>query len=538
MPNSRTLLPAALVFFLGVAPFLGAQTVLEGVPPDMDAVIAWDHPLESVAALRKASWYAPLLQLFALENPSAPEDIRGFLDALPEHLPFLEERVVLAARGEGSGFRWLAIAGNRSKLGLEAVVTRLDDILGLELALGDVARVPGGKLADAGPGVAVGRSKSHLVFGTTTSIVRRALRRLADPSTTIPQAYRRLVSKTQGIRIVLPDGPLLKQFKSTFASRDGDEFLSPLLVGAITDSFASAKSLFAQLELGPRPRLRLEIEGATPAAPRKGWRVGFRKPPLLDLRLHRDLATLWRQRDRWVPKGAEPSLAEFTSTMNIFLGGYDFDDLMAELKPGIQLVAALPRLGKRRESPELLLPSFALILRTRFGADLRDRFEAAFQTFLAITNANATEEAQQPILLRHEKSSVGTLCIARRLTDPVNGRKGSEYNFEPTLLQSGDRLIIATRPDLAVGLARLAIEKVTGGDHLEVDGFALARILELDRERLEEQALVERGADEPEARRFADRIIAFAKAFRRLRLQIGDEQATKVLTLTLEPAKP
>ncbi len=538
MPNSKRLLPLALVLVLGTSAFLPAQDALAGIPPDMDAVLAWDHPMEGSKALQQAPWYDALLQLFALENPSAPKDIGNFFATLARYSDLLEQKIVVAARGQGNHFRWLAIARNTSKLGLEAAAAKLGDLLDLDLELGEVNRVPGGRVADAGPGVTVGRSKSHLVLGATSAIVRRALRRLSDPSTVVPDAYGSLTSAAKGVRLVLPDGLFLKEFKSNFNLGDTDEFLSPLLLGGITNALASTKSLFAELVVGPQPTLRVEIDRPESHSPQKDWKLAFRRPPLLNIHLGRDLATLWRQRDQWVPKGAEPALAEFTSTMNIFLGGYDFDDLMSELKPGVAFVASLPIAGKAKTRPELLLPSFALMFRTRFDTDLRRRFEAAFQTFLAVTNANSTEEAQQPILLRHEKTAVGTLCIARRLSDPVNGRKGSEYNFEPTLLQSGDRLIIATRPDLAVHLARLGIESTVHGDDLDVDGAALAEILRLNRERLEEQALVERGAEEDEARRFADRIIGLARAFRGLRLRSFDHEHRRVLTLSLEPAKP
>ena len=538
MPNSKSLLPVALVIVLGGSTFLRAQDALAGIPPDMDAVVTWDRPAESVGSLTKAPWYGPLLQLLALENPSAPQEIGRFLATLSRYNSFLQEKIVLAARGEGNEFRWLAIARDQSKLGLEEAVTRLNDLLNLELDLEDVAAVRGGRVAGAGPGVAVGRSRSHLVLGATKAIVQRALRRLSDASSTVPEAYRRLASTAKGIRLILPDGLFLKELKSNFQTEDADEFLSPILLGDIGHGLAATKSLFAGFELGPQPSVRIEVDRLeAPSAP-KTWKLGFRRPPLLDIHLGRDLATLWRQRDQWVPKAAEPALAEFSSTMNIFLGGYDFDDLMSELKPGVAFIATLPDSVKGPERPELLLPSFALVFRTKFAPDLRDRFESAFQTFLAVTNANSTEEAQQPLLISHEKTSVGTLCIARRLSDPVNGRKASEYNFEPTLLQTGDRLIIATRPDLAVEIGRLAIKNVARQDDLRVDGAALARILELDRERLEEQALVERGDDEEGARRFADRIIALAKALRRLRLRSFDEGEHKVLSLSLEPAKP
>lgn len=511
-----------LVLALGLsllAPVLAAQTPDRFIPRDADAL------LRLPSAQRAAELIAadgPFRELFALLPPDQArglDEARGLLEQLSGL--FDHELTVGLRYGLLGKIRAQAAATTGLDLDqIEALLARADRIEQKPsrrragghdlLAYGDalVATIEDGVLL-----VATGLDdlEDMLAIDPGKSAADDAgLLRLAD------EAGRADLSG------VLRLDRLLKEDRAE--EMRADNFVGTLVLEGLRRDLARAERLYFQARLAPDLSLRLRTRGP---AEEPDWSSADRPatllPPLRDelarIRIDRDLAAFWADREELVSSAALPGLAEFSQNLDTLLAGLSTGEFAAALEPGLDLIALEKDEGEA--APRPLLPRFVLAFRLRDDADpeLRDRIRVGFQTAIGAINLSAGRERRRPFL-QYSRIAQGTEILAARLVGAARaGEVGVAGNFEPALAIVADRLILASDivgAEQALEALGRSGEETVGGDRLEMDGARIARMLERNREAIEDARMLDEGETPEEAAGLVDRLVTLASSVDRL----------------------
>ncbi len=301
-----------------------------------------------------------------------------------------------------------------------------------------------------------------------------------------------------------------------------------LLLKGFIDDLTHAKFGYAWGTLGDVIKLRARLVNKKPRS--KSWQLLDRSHKALpsvpnqsaEFHLERDLAAFWRQRIDLVPESGRPGLAQFAQTMNIFLAGFPFSDLMEKTGRGIDIVVRESVAGD--SPPDMLLPEFALVLDTTFSSREKERFMVAYQTAIGVINADAGEKRRQPMLQGSLQVDGIHILTARFLADPNTGKRETEYNFTPSLAFAKDKLILSSSSKLAADVvhalqsSNLEDQKLRQGDRLSMSGPAVARMFKLNRDNMIEARVLSEGEDEDESAAFVDAVTSLAATIRTLRI--------------------
>jgi hypothetical protein len=556
----------ALIFFLMVASAFApglcgqatsaasdrAASVPEGpvsrLPDDLDLVIEVDRPKALWKALRRHPLIEGLGALDPKASPATNSELRDLYDLVEAFGPFLEEPGAFALRVKTTP-RFVLVLGDRKGRGLmglrEILKQRLPDLVLGEIdadqdrfaieGLGHVAAVPG-----------------SLLFSTHPILLRRMIRLEGPDSMAAHPEWRALEAKAQGapLKILAPNRRLFEKLSGDADGRP-DNFLAVLVFQSFLDDLSRARSARAWGDIADVTGLQIQMKAARPVA--KGWRhpagkaalVPAGEETILRLRLDRDLAGFWAARLEDVPEAGRQELAEFTQAMNVFFAGISFDEALAQVSPGLELLVENNEF-LHDENPEIVLPAFALVLRHQMDANMRDRFRVAFQTAIGIINADAGQKGRQPMLQFSRRVGEVEALGARFLPDPRDGRTAIQYNFTPAIAFVRDRLIISSSMSLTEGLlARFeAAEAREGrpqrGDLLHLDGPALQGVLAANRLFFTDQAVLEEGLDEDEAEARTKALLELAGRLRGLELRrlAVDAGATWEIRIETKGATP
>ncbi len=239
----------------------------------------------------------------------------------------------------------------------------------------------------------------------------------------------------------------------------------------------------------------------------------------------RDLAQFWQQRSEIIPEAGKAGLAGFSQTINIFLAGFPFDQLMARTKGGLEIVVAN---REAIEQPsETILPSFAMVVDTSFSDDEQQRFQVAFQTAIGVVNADAEQTRRQPMLQGSRMVQGVNILTAHFLDDPQTKRKKIEYNFTPSLAFANHKLILSSDLSLASKLVQRCLTeskkenngKKVRGDSIELAGPVVGKMLALNRIYFLDQRILDAGEDEVEAAQFVDGLLRIVKTLKRVSMR-------------------
>ncbi|WP_152049845.1 hypothetical protein [Tautonia marina] len=237
---------------------------------------------------------------------------------------------------------------------------------------------------------------------------------------------------------------------------------------------------------------------------------------LATINLWRDQSALWEVREELLPPEALQNLAQLDSFAGTFFGGREFGDSVLEpLGHHWQLVAAVQDYEAMDPLPELKLPAFALVVeldpdRPEFAQRLR----VAFQSFLGLVNLGASETGAPPLMLGSETYKNQSISLATFMPPPPAADDDQaepaevhyRHNFSPSIAELNGRFILSS----SVGLTRSLIDAIQAEPDPETidatllmtaDGPALADLVQVNRERLILQNMLERGNDRSTAER-------------------------------------
>ncbi|MDX2037854.1 MAG: hypothetical protein SFX72_14480 [Isosphaeraceae bacterium] len=266
-------------------------------------------------------------------------------------------------------------------------------------------------------------------------------------------------------------------------------------------------------------------------APRDGYSDTYRRylpkpgqgaPQLLapkgvigNFSLWRDLASIWEVRAEIFPPEALQGLAQLDSFAGQFFGGREFGSgVLASLGTNWRLVVAEQDYAKMSPVPDIKLPAFALVIDTApDDEEFAQRLRVAFQSFVGLANLGAAQEKAPPLESGSETVDGVTILTTHFLSPKAPAAKPGEpaaqpepvhqrHNFTPSAMQVGNTFVLSSSIGLArdlVPLLKTPAKSMTETAILDVDGRALARLVEINKSRLVMQNMLEKGNDRAKA---------------------------------------
>ena len=299
-----------------------------------------------------------------------------------------------------------------------------------------------------------------------------------------------------------------------------DHPLAALLLGATSEQAARAPWLGVAGELSQAdPQIGIALELLVPT-PQPASRAAARayggtlaslpfavEGSLATLRLHRNLASFFAQRDALVAKPGIAPLVELAERFGPLSGNLD---LVEEFLPGLHADASLVLLQPARRGPagpgEIRLPDVALLLHMREPRRLGPEATLGFQRLIEAENTGRRE----PLWVLERAMHAGTpLQIASTplpAAADADGAPGPAPSFpaEPTQAVAGEYIVLASTAHAARQLldarggVTLAPERSNA--QLVIDGPGAAALLRANRAALVAQHTAGEAADPDDAR--------------------------------------
>ncbi len=280
----------------------------------------------------------------------------------------------------------------------------------------------------------------------------------------------------------------------------------------------TGEKLAAEVALPVRSGGRPEAEkGFVP--PKDSGAPALVLPPgtIASLSLWRDYSTFWESRAELLSPEAVQGLAQLDGVAGQFFGGRDFGTgVLGALTSDWRLVVALQDPKTLDPMPDVKLPAFGLVIDLKpDDTDFAQRLKVAFQSFIGLVNIGAAQSKSPPLELGSETFEGITIATSKYLpaapADKVKGGEKKEkeavnirHNFSPSAAQVGNHFIIGS----SMGITRALVtaikspgkrERLSATLAVEADGSTLAQLIDLNRNRLVMQNMLEKGHDKDQA---------------------------------------
>ena len=292
-------------------------------------------------------------------------------------------------------------------------------------------------------------------------------------------------------------------------------------------------------------RLGAEVTVPVPpggyAAPYKGYVPpdGTTSAPLLNppgtlasLSLWRDLSALWEARADLVSPEEVQGLAKLDTFAGQFFGGRDFGSgVLGALQPHWRVVVAQQDYKAMKPAPDLKYPAVALVLDLKpDDDDFAQRLKVAFQSFIGLANLGAAENKAPPLELGSETFdgiTIATTHFMPAKDAPADKKEPVHYrhNYSPSAAQVGDHFIISSSLGLTRDLIKALKSPAKPGQGtlaLEADGAVLAGLLDLNRDRIVMQNMLEKGHDKTQAEDEVGTLLSVLRYLSHGRLSVRD----------------
>ncbi|MBK9388288.1 MAG: hypothetical protein IPN34_26000 [Planctomycetes bacterium] len=262
------------------------------------------------------------------------------------------------------------------------------------------------------------------------------------------------------------------------------------------------------------------------------------------VRLQRDWARWWREKDaRWSEAG-RAGIRDLEQLLALLLKGEDFADALADVEGPLELLFVEPRF-EGAAAPAHRYPAAALVIGLA-EAERGEVFERSFRTLLGISNAERVKRGFSTL-----KSSAGEehgfRVVRARWEDEAPELARVEGNLSPAFARCAHVAVLATSQqalDAALQVLRAVPHEGDAaqapprfaGDLLALEGPALARLLEANREALVFARALDEGEELERAETKIEALLAIARALQQLRfsLRLDDERARVELAFELE----
>ena len=256
--------------------------------------------------------------------------------------------------------------------------------------------------------------------------------------------------------------------------------------------------------------------------------------------LDRQLLGLFGNLSQMLSEEDVASAQSFLSGVEQIMGGASFvEDVLGSLaEPMHVYVLDSQEHLPPGEQPRIRLPSFALVaeLRDASRTTLKNILERAARFLLLVTNAQRAMDGQAPFRLRRETGDGFAGLVAEPMEWRGPGSPPTEHGLSPTLLFAHGHVVLASTRGGAMSILESLSRRRTVqlvGDHLEVRGPALARVLRRNQSVLQMGRVLDEGETLAESKRFWQTVNAVLDAFPSIRLEVRSDGSETHATLSV-----
>ncbi len=268
---------------------------------------------------------------------------------------------------------------------------------------------------------------------------------------------------------------------------------------------------------------------------------------MLALSAYRDIAGMWLRSDDLFNQKINDDLAKADSNLSTFFGGKDFaEDILAAMRPELQLIVARQSFVDARPVPTIKLPAFGLVADLKDPIKMQPELRRTFQSVIGFLNIVGAMNGQPQLELDMEKSDQLQLITSRYLpdsqsTDTANVR--IHHNFSPSIAFAKERFVIASTQELA---RELAFAKMAAGESASspagtsvntralIDIKAGREILADNRSQLIAQNMIKEGQTQVEAEAAISTLLELVGWLRTATLRLETSQDVMKLAVTVE----
>jgi hypothetical protein len=271
---------------------------------------------------------------------------------------------------------------------------------------------------------------------------------------------------------------------------------------------------------------------------------------VFSLSAYRDLGEFWASAPELFNDDINAKFSEVDSNLTTLFSGRDFgEEVLGSLRPEVQIVVARQKLPHADlPAPDIKLPAFAVVHRLKDEAKVRRNLKVSFQSLIGFLNVAGAQNGQPPLELSSEAIKGAEVISGHYLppADPEDAKRGKiNYNFSPTAVFVGDRLIISSAKPLAIELVdslqadqqKQPVESSPANMQSRLNSGVLRTILEDNREQLIAQNMLEKGHSREEAEKEISALLEILSWVRSAaaRLAHDDQRLRLDWSLTLAP---
>ncbi len=288
---------------------------------------------------------------------------------------------------------------------------------------------------------------------------------------------------------------------------------------------------------------------ATPATSDGGAMPTLQVPrQIAAMSLYRDLHQFYAAKDELFPERTS-GIIFFENMMGIFFTGRDLtEEVLAETLPDVRVVVAEQDYDKEVGTPQLKIPSFAVVLHMKDPKKFSTIAEEAWQKALGLINFTRGQQAEPGLIIdrRTHNDIKYTMAYFSAADEKDRDAVDVRFNFQPAIATAGDYLIFSSSDQLTRDLIdTLKTEtgnqvKPVSGQHslLQLDGSQLASILDANRGVMVRQNMVEEGSTREEAENNIGVLINVFKHIQSVAIRAGTEGANSKLAIEVDVILP
>lgn len=329
-----------------------------------------------------------------------------------------------------------------------------------------------------------------------------------------------------------------------------------LLFGGVLDLLKHSPAMYASLEFSNDLAISVEApfdESWTNESREYfyGQQMSGKAPTLLQpentiagVTSYRDVGQWWLAKEELYAENVIAQLAQTDSQLSTIFSGMDFgEDVLGALQPGVQILVTENKY-KTEHEPDVKLPSFALVGKLKDPKRLNRKLKIAFQSVIGFANINLGMNGQPQLDVETETLGTSKLTSASYFVEEGAEEGLVLFNFAPTIAFEGENLVLASTRELAVEICELLKAKAkptpnrqeSSNTSVHISGPMLTRILELNRESLIAQNMLEEGNDRDEAETQIELVLSVLDLFKDAGLdyQIGSEEMRLDLNIRFE----
>ena len=406
------------------------------------------------------------------------------------------------------------------------------------------------------------KKEDTLVITNSRDLGRFVLDQLIDPAThpsfSSNEVYQEAISEskpTDHSAWLWIDAKLLEQFQTVdnFEQAMRSNMLLELLVGGISSQLAHTRYVTAAVDFNHQ-----HLQLAVTTGYRDKWVSDSRRyffgetsqagspdlllPPdtIASISLFRDFSPWWLLAPDLYNSDVNESIAQADTTLSTFFSGKDFGtDILGSLEPGALLVVTDTHFAPDAPKPEIVFPSFAIVGHLQDAETMQPELRRMFINFTGFLNVVSAMEGnpQLDIDLVDTKNS---RMITTSFIPPQPGQPISiQYNFTPTILFEGEKIILSSNRHLAEQLVEENPTSSKRGKrgwktntHFTLLARPLAVILRKNREILITNNMLDNGNARAEAEQEIDLILKGIEWVKSLDIKM--EHSDKQLNLSFD----